>query len=74
MSINKDMIEILIQYEDYISYMKNNMFDIEDIFKTDYVDYRFHGSTSIKKVLPILLPELSYNEIDVQNRTMALDV
>lgn len=73
-SRNKDMIEMLPQYEDYLTYMNNNMFDLEDIFKTDYVDYRFHGSTSIKKVLPVLLPELSYDALEVQNGTMALDV
>ncbi|WP_396602054.1 DUF2779 domain-containing protein [Algibacter sp. R77976] len=74
MSRNKDMIEILPQYEEYLSYMNNNMFDLEDIFKTHYVDYKFHGSTSIKKVLPVLLPELSYDALDVQNGTMALDL
>ena len=73
-SRNKDMIEMLPQYENYLSYMNNNMFDLEDIFKTDYVDYKFHGSTSIKKVLPVLLPELSYDTLEVQNGTMALDV
>lgn len=65
---------MLPQYENYLTYMNNNMFDLEDIFKTDYVDYKFHGSTSIKKVLPILLPELSYDSLEVQNGTMALDV
>ncbi|WP_335973236.1 DUF2779 domain-containing protein [Gaetbulibacter jejuensis] len=74
MSRNKDMIEMLPQYENYLTYMNNNMFDLEDIFKTDYVDYKFHGSTSIKKVLPVLLPELSYDSLEVQNGTMALDV
>lgn len=74
MSKNKDMIEMLPQYKDYLSYMNNSMFDLEDIFKTDYVDYRFQGSTSIKKVLPVLLPELTYNDLDVQDGTMALDL
>ena len=73
-SRNKDMIEMLPQYENYLTYMNSNMFDLEDIFKTDYVDYKFHGSTSIKKVLPVLLPELSYDSLEVQNGTMALDV
>ncbi len=72
-SRNKDMIEMLPQYEDYLAYMNNNMFDLEDVFKTDYVDCQFHGSTSIKKVLPILVPELSYKNLEVQDGTMALD-
>lgn len=74
MGRNKDMIEWLPQYQEYLEYMNSNMFDLEDIFKSEYVDYRFHGSTSIKKVLPVLLPELSYEDLEVQNGTMALDL
>jgi len=72
-SRNKDMMNMLSGVNSYLEYMNANMFDLEDVFKTDYVDYQFHGSTSIKKVLPVLLPELSYNELEVQNGTMALD-
>ncbi|WP_209403647.1 DUF2779 domain-containing protein [Pseudozobellia sp. WGM2] len=74
MGRNKDMIEWLPQYQEYLEFMNSNMFDLEDIFKSEYVDYRFHGSTSIKKVLPVLLPELSYDDLGVQNGTMALDL
>ena len=49
------------------------MFDLISIFKTDYVDYRFNGSTSIKKVLPVLCPQFSYSDLEVQDGTMALD-
>ena len=72
-SRNKDMMTMVSGSEPYLEYMNTHMFDLEDIFKLDYVDYRFHGSTSIKKVLPVLLPELSYNDLEVQNGTMALD-
>ena len=44
-----------------------------DIFKTDYIDKNFHGSMSIKKVQPILVPDLSYKVLDVQSGTMAVD-
>jgi hypothetical protein len=37
-----------------------------------YVDYRFHGSASIKKVLPVLCPELSYKELDINEGTKAM--
>ena len=55
-------------------FMNNNMSDLEDVYKTDYVDYRFHGSTSIKKFLLVLLSGLSYNDLEVQKGTMAIDV
>lgn len=70
---NKAMTKWFPQYAEYLNNMSIRMYDIEDIFKKDYMDYRFHGSSSIKKVLPVICPELNYNELDVQNGTMALD-
>ena len=51
------------------------MFDLMIIFKEDYIDYRFQGSSSIKKVLPILCPEpeLSYKNLAIQDGSMAMD-
>jgi len=39
--------------------------DLRDIFKADYVDIGFKGSTSIKSVLPVLCPNLSYEGMAV---------
>jgi hypothetical protein len=71
---NREMIVMYPQHTDYLKYQNEHMFDLEKIFMMDYVDYRFKGSTSIKNVLPVLLPELSYKDLDVQNGTMALDL
>lgn len=46
--------------------------DLEDIFKTAYVDIAFGGSTSIKKVLPVLVPELNYDGMRIANGTDAM--
>lgn len=70
---NKDMIEWLPKHSAYLHYMNNHMFDLMDIFKEYYMDYRFHGSTSIKKVLPVLCPQFSYSDLEVQDGTTALD-
>ncbi|WP_412985621.1 DUF2779 domain-containing protein [Pontimicrobium sp. IMCC45349] len=72
-SRNKDMLVWIPQFTDYLNYMNNHMFDLMNIFKTDYVDFKFHGSTSIKKVLPVLCPQFSYSDLEVQDGTMALD-
>lgn len=72
-SRNKDMIKWIPKFSTYLNYMNTHMFDLMSVFKTDYVDYRFHGSTSIKKVLPVLCPQLSYSNLEVQDGTMALD-
>lgn len=48
-------------------------YDLMDIFKDSlYVDHRFHGSASIKKVLPILCPELSYKALEIGEGTKAM--
>lgn len=52
--------------------MSNRTFDLMDPFKTDYVDIAFQGSTSIKKVLPVLCPDLSYNDDAVHDGGMAV--
>ncbi|MFK2818998.1 DUF2779 domain-containing protein [Flavobacteriaceae sp. LMIT009] len=70
---NKDLIEWLPQFVNYLTYINEHTFDLETIFKKDYIDYRFHGSSSIKKVLPVLCPDISYSDLDVNNGTMALD-
>lgn len=49
------------------------MVDLEDLFKTAYVDGRFDGSTSIKKVLPVVCPELNYKDLDVQDGSLAME-
>jgi hypothetical protein len=47
--------------------------DLEDLFKEGYVDINFKGSTSIKKVLPVLVPELDYAGMDVASGTDAME-
>ena len=47
--------------------------DLEDIFETDYVGIAFGGSTSIKKVLPVLAPDLDYGGMQVANGTDAME-
>ncbi len=74
MSRNKDLLEWVPKFKIYLNYMNAHMFDLMTIFKTDYVDFRFHGSTSIKKVLPVLCPQFSYSDLEVQDGTMALDI
>ena len=49
------------------------MIDLEVVFKTAYVDARFDGSTSIKKVLPVICPELSYEDLEVKDGTSAME-
>ena len=70
---NNDMKDIMPNYNKYFDYINTNMFDLEVIFKDDYVDYRFKGSSSLKKVLPIICPKLSYSDENIQDGTMAME-
>lgn len=47
--------------------------DLEKIFTEAYVDIAFGGSTSIKKVLPVLVTDLNYDGLVVANGTDAME-
>jgi hypothetical protein len=42
------------------------LWDQEEIFRKYYRNPDFQGSTSIKKVLPVLVPSLSYSDLAVK--------
>lgn len=70
---NKEMAELLPAHAAFLEDVNARTVDLEDVFKSSYVDARFDGSTSIKKVLPVLCPELGYDELDVQDGASAMD-
>ena len=73
---NKQNKEMGILYPDKDEFLKNvveRTIDLEDIFKGGYVDMAFGGSTSIKKVLPVIVPDLTYDNLTVANGTDAME-
>lgn len=60
MSCNKRMAELLPSAAAFLEDVNERTADLMDVFKADYVDRGFEGSTSIKKVLPVLCPHLEY--------------
>jgi CRISPR/Cas system-associated exonuclease Cas4 (RecB family) len=52
--------------------MNNRIYDLKKIFAKDYLHPDFKGSASIKKVLPVILPKLSYKGLNVSDGTMAM--
>jgi len=69
---NKELGELHPEYEVFFNDINNRVYDLMKIFKKDYLMPEFKGSASIKKVLPVLVPELSYKELVVQDGTMAM--
>jgi len=70
---NDRMMEWIPEFKEYLTYINEHTFDLEKPFQKEFIDYRFKGSSSIKKVLPVLVPELSYDQLNVQDGTMAMD-
>ena len=70
---NQEMGEFYPEHCDALAAINERMFDLEDVFTQAYVDTAFHGSTSLKKVLPVLCPDLSYDDLAVQDGTQAME-
>lgn len=69
---NKEMAKLLPQYEPFLTSVNARVFDLMEIFrKQHYVHAGFRGSCSIKKVLPVLLPALSYKDLEIQDGSTA---
>lgn len=73
MGRNQEMAEMYPEYRDFLESVNGRVYDLRDIFKDLlYVHPDFRGSTSIKAVLPALVPELSYENLDdIREGTMA---
>ena len=69
---NMELAELHPEHRGFLEDINSRVFDLMKVFKDDYQHPDFQGTASIKKVLPVLLPELSYKTLDIQNGTMAL--
>lgn len=62
-------------YPDLLSKLEliaDRIVDFEEILRNNYYDRRFHGRTSIKKVLPIMIPEMNYDSLKIGEGEVAL--
>jgi hypothetical protein len=72
---NCELAARIPELKEYFESINSRVFDLEDIFlKQYYVHKDFKGSTSIKKVLPVLAPELSYKELEVRDGGAAAEI
>jgi hypothetical protein len=70
---NKTMAAQYPDKADFLNDLIKRTLDLEDVFKDGYVDIAFAGSTSIKKVLPVIAPDLTYSGMDVASGTDAME-
>ncbi|MFZ2484972.1 MAG: DUF2779 domain-containing protein, partial [Minisyncoccia bacterium] len=72
MTRNDEMGKLYPEYAKFLRNINDRMVDLMDPFiKGWFVDKDFIGSASIKRVLPVLVPELSYKELEVSHGGMA---
>ncbi len=63
---NREMAERYPEYADRLIQINARIFDLMEIFKQGlYTHPDFHGSASIKNVLPVLVPDLSYDGLSI---------
>lgn len=68
---NSFMAQRQPKYRAFLESVNSRAYDLAAFFKDIYVDYRFKGSMSLKNVLPVLAPDLSYNDLPIRNGEMA---
>ncbi len=52
----------------------DRMVDLEAIIRKNFYHPRFHGRTSIKRTLPVLVPEMSYEGLEIGDGHTAMAV
>lgn len=63
---NKEMAAMYPEFSDFLLDLNRRMIDLADIInKGYYIHPDFLGSWSIKNVLPVLAPDLSYKELSI---------
>lgn len=73
-SRNRELAGFLPEYRDFFLGVIARTYDLMDIVANQhYVHPGFEGRASIKKVLPVLAPHLSYKTLGVQNGTEAIE-
>ncbi len=65
--INNELTRRIPEAKAFLEDINARVYDLMDIFsKQFYVHKDFKGSTSIKYVLPVLAPELSYKKLEIK--------
>tara|TARA_B100000780_G_scaffold235075_1_gene175590 strand:+ start:220 stop:1695 length:1476 start_codon:yes stop_codon:yes gene_type:complete len=68
MDRNTEMAKYASEYEGFLSNINLRVIDLMDPFKDEAItDPAFRGSNSIKDVLPVMVPNFSYNDLDIKD-------
>jgi len=67
----KEMADALPQHRGSLLDLCGRIFDLHKVLNAHYYHPEFHGSWSIKAVLPALVPNMSYADLDIKDGTLA---
>ena len=71
---NEELAARIPSSRTFFDNVKERIYDLEDIFKKQHhVHKDYKGKTSIKKVLPVLVPSLKYDELKIREGGTAAD-
>ena len=70
---NNDLARIYPDYSNFLTGINDRVFDLMDIFRKGYYLHPdFHGSASIKCVLPVLVEDLNYDSLSISKGDEAM--
>jgi hypothetical protein len=72
MTRHKEMAAIHPAYAEFLARLNERIFDLADFIKNGwYLHPDFKGRWSLKNVLPVMVPALTYESLHIQNGSMA---
>ena len=67
----KDLMQALPQLSDKLNKLLTRIVDLLKLIRVHYYHPEFHGSFSIKSVLPALVPDLDYSDLEINDGGLA---
>jgi predicted RecB family nuclease len=67
----KGLAKLFPRYEERLLALCDRLLDLLVVVRAHYYHPDFHGSYSIKAVLPALVPDLTYSNLDIQDGALA---
>ena len=73
MTRNKELAIIYPEYAEFLAELNKRIYDLGDFINLGfYLHPKFKGSWSIKNVLPVMVPELGYDEMEIGKGDQAM--
>ena len=72
MTTIRGLARLFPEYEEELGGLEDKLFDLEPVVRKGVIHPDFNGRSSIKVVLPVLVPDLSYNELSVADGDTAI--